>query len=174
MNNLMNNETETAETLVNEIDSAIALSEEVLATSRDTNDILTASYQVRPVFMTHYVNLRNDTTGIADLITEILTDNGAIFPLGTENTELRSLVVATAMLHDEILAEVEARFSAGTSRYNTNTVRPYIGSFMRHDRVNKEGQIIAKATVASFPLTNKEDSARECNRPRSKYYLIKA
>lgn len=151
---------ETSPTIAKE--SEIALCEIVLANGKDSNNVLTAS-GIPPVFQTHVFNANTGKHGIKHLIAEILTANEAIFPEGTENGQLRSVVLSASMLASEVKDEVEKRFSAGSSRYPYATVHQYLSVFMV-----KQGMVVA------VQMTNEEDKDRHCCKPRTRYYLKQA
>lgn len=132
-----------------------ALLREVATNITDLNNVLTTA-GVKNVFQGHNIN-----NGITGLITEILTDNGAQFPAGIEATNLRKIAIGSAMFASEILAEVESRFSAGSTRYPSATVHQYLSVFMA-----KQG------TIGKIRLSNAEDKTRPCCKPRIKFYLV--
>ena len=153
---IMNTETKTATT---EGKNAIAMSSEVLASSQDINGVLTQSHEVRAVYHTHFVDMQSGLCGIEDLITDILSQHNAIFPVGIENTPLRNIAIAGGMFTCEVFNCVESRFTAGSIRYPLKTITLYLSQFM-------------KGKVGRIQLTGKEDINRPCNRPRCKWYLI--
>jgi hypothetical protein len=147
---------ETSETL-----NAIAMSREVLSNSQDINNVLTTSQQVKAVFHTHFADMETGECGIENLIARILREREAQFPKGVESTELRQIAVAGAMFTDEIVTEVQNRFTAGSVRYPKQTVKAYLSVFMA-----KSGKI------GRIQLTNSEDKNRTCCKPRCKWYLV--
>jgi len=134
---------------------------EVFGNTIDGNNILTA-IKVAPVFQGHYFeDNATSSQGITALITAILTEAQAVFPAGTELTEFRPVVVKTAMFVADIADQVQARFSAGSTRYPLQSVKQYVSVYLSK-----------KGTVAKFQLTSAEDSSRHCAKPRTKYYLV--
>lgn len=143
-------------------EAAKRLCANVLENGKDANNVMTVA-NVSPVFQTHVFNVETGKHGIKHLISEILSEAEAVFPQGAEATELRPIVLAASMLADDIKAEVERRFSAGSTRYPYATVHQYLSVFMV-----KEGM------VCKFQMTSKEDSERHCCKPRTRYYLKQA
>ena len=148
---------------------AIALNPETMQAARDLNGTLTQSGAIRNVFFAHYADMSTGESGIADLICLILREHDAIFPKGVESTELRPIAVAGSMFTSEILAEVQARFTAGSTRYPLETVKHYLSTTLREGKA-QAGPV---AIVGKIQLQGCEDSNRTCRRPRCKYYLIK-
>ena len=143
-----------------EIAAAIAMSDEVLETMRAVNNTLTIA-EVRPHFQAHYANAKLDVCGIMDLVRNILRDKQAEFPRGIENTELRKIAVAASLFTSEILAEVQARFAAGSTRYKLQSVKNCLSTYGKHD-----------GTIGRIKLSNDEDQPRECAKPRCKWYRV--
>lgn len=143
-------------------EAAKRLCANVLENGKDSNNVLTVA-GIPPVFQTHVFNVETGKHGVKNLIVEILTENGAIFPAGTENTELRPIVLAASMLASDIKNEVDRRFAAGSTRYPYATVHQYLSVFM-----------VSEGTICKFKMTNKEDSERHCCKPRSRYFLKQA
>lgn len=141
------------------------MSRELLANSQDLNGFFTQA-ETRPVFQTHYVNLEAEQSGIADLITRILWEHEAVFPLhvcgidGKAKTELRPIAIAGSMFTSEVFAKVQEYFSAGSTRYPLQTVKNYLSTYMP-----KQGQ------VGKIQLDNAEDSERKCPLARCKWFL---
>jgi hypothetical protein len=153
MNIETNTENETPQAL------AIALTGETLEASQAINNTLTITEQVKPVFMAHYANAKLDVCGIIALVSDILREGQAEFPRNAHETELRKIVVAASMFTSEIFAQVQARFTAGSTRYPLQTVKNVLSTY-------------AKGTIAKIKLTNQEDKPRNCAKPRCKWYLI--
>lgn len=143
-------------------EAAKRLCANVLENGKDANNVLTVA-GVSPVFQTHVFNVETGKHGIKHLIAEILTEAEAVFPEGAEGTELRPIVIAASMLADDIKAEVERRFSAGSTRYPYATVHQYLSVFM-----------VREGMVCKFQMTAKEDAGRHCCKPRTRYYLKQA
>lgn len=148
-----------------ELNQATQMLPDVTATLIDCNNIMTTA-GVANVFQCHY-----PTGGIQKLITEILTDSNAIFPACYDKISkahysanpFRKLVLAASLTADEILAEVENRFSAGSTRYPYETVIMYLSVFM-----------VRKGQIGKVKQTNYEDANRpkSSNRPRQKFFLV--
>ena len=150
----MKNETTTEQA------NAIGMSREVLANSQDINNVLSTSNVVKAAFHTHFVSMENDLAGIADLISAILRENEAVFPLNVGATELRPIAIAGSLFTHEIMAEVQSRFAAGSKRYPLQTVKNYLSTYM--PKLGKVGKI---------QLSGKEDVSRPCPKPRCKWFL---
>lgn len=149
--NTMNAETKT---------ETATIAPEILAGEKEIAHVLTTA-QVKPLVQPHYTNLANGNNGIEALISEILIDHGAVLPLGIETTELRTTAIATSLYMEQILSEVQQRFSAGTSRYPKATVATYLSVFMTK-----------KGIVGKIQLKGKEDPNRTSPKPRAKYFLV--
>lgn len=155
----------TKTTVSAEAKNALEMSREVLDNSRDLNNVMTTATVVRPVFHTHFVSMDETLFGIADLISDILTQRQAVFPKGVEKTELRKVAISASLYTSEILEAVESRFTAGSVRYPLQTIKSYLSVFMSKGK---------GATIGKIQLKGKEDSPRPCDRPRCKWYLIEA
>ena len=107
--------------------------------------------------------MTTEENGIAALISEILSDNEAIFPAGIETTEFRKVAIASAMFASEIIEQVQSRFAAGSVRYPYKTIHQYLSIFMTRN-----------GKVGKIKLTNAEDKPRPCNKPRTKWYFVEA
>lgn len=153
------NTTQTLETTETAKGFAIAMSSETLEASQAINNTLTTTEQIRPVFMAHYANAKTNVIGIISLVKDILRDSQAEFPRNAHNTELRKIVVGGAMFTRDILAKVQERFTAGSTRYPLQTVKNVLSTYASED-------------IAKIQLTNAEDQPRECCKPRCKWYLI--
>ena len=153
--NNMNNLIET-----NETKAAKTMSNEIIITSCDINNVLTTAKNVSPMFQTHYANMVTGEHGISTLIGEILKENNSSLPLGTENGEFRNVAIATSMFASEIIAKVEEKFTGGTIRYPAATILTYLSVFM-----------FRKGTVGKIKLKGFEDANRTSPKPRVKYYL---
>ncbi len=146
-------------------ETAKGMSRELLQNSQDINGFLTVA-DIRPHTQTHYADTQTGENGIADLLSRILRENEAVFPLhvcgidGKAKTELRPIVIAGAMFTSDILSEVKARFTAGSTRYPLQTVKNYLSTYM-----HKQGK------VGKVQLDGKEDSTRTCPKPRCKWFL---
>lgn len=143
--------------------AAINMTREIQQSSQDINNVLTTSTITRAVFHTHYVSMDNSLFGIADLITDILKGNGALFPKGIEKTELRGVALSSAMTTEEVMQAVECRFTAGSIRYPLQTIKSYLSVFMSKGK---------KATIGRIQMSNAEDANRECCKPRCKWYVL--
>jgi hypothetical protein len=162
----MKNET----TLTSEAKNARALGPEVLAQSQDINAIETMAGNVPNIFQTHYVDTKTGEKGIADLICRILRERGAIFPAGAEQSELRQIAIAGAMFADQIVAEVQSRFTVNSIRYPEKTVKAYLSVHLSKPTGPLDNQTPAR--VGRIHLTKNEDQPRPCDKPRCKWFLI--
>ena len=133
------------------------MSPELLETMQAVNNTLTIA-DVRPHFQAHYANAQTDVHGILALVKDILKEQ-AVFPRGTENTELRKIVVSAAMFTADILTEVERRFAAGGGRYKIQTVKNVLSTYGKNE-------------IVKVKLSNEEDQPRDCCKPRAKWYLL--
>ncbi len=148
--------------------SAVAMQREMLSAVQDGNNVLTTG-QVKSTFQGHAFNMESGKHGIANLIAEILTEREAIFAKGIETTELRPVAIAASMFTEEIIAEVQHRFSAGTTRYPYNTIHMYLSVFMRDSGKHSLANL---PRVRKIKLSNEEDKPRKSAKPRGKWYLI--
>lgn len=146
---------------MNTQETAISLTQETLSVSIDLNKVYSQSNAVGPLFHTHFVDMGKGLSGIADLIGDILTQAGAVYPEGVELTELRPVAVAGSLYTEEIIQEVQARFAKGTKRYPDQTIRSYL-SLADFNR----------GRFGKIQLSKAEDSPRPCPKPRCKWYLI--
>ena len=157
----MNTKIETGnETGNEEKAAAVAMSGEVLEAMQAVNNTLTTA-GVRPNFQAHYANAKLDVYGIMDLVKDILRVAQAEFPRGIENTELRKIAVAASLFTSEILAEVQARFAAGSTRYKVQSVKNCLSTYGKVD-----------GTIGRIKLSNTEDKPRDCAKPRCKWYRV--
>jgi len=134
-----------------------AVAREIVDTSRDLNNLFASAGNVHNFVRAHYVDTASGTYGIESLIASILKSRNAIFPNGIEATEFRKVAISSAMYASEIIAAVQDTF--GKERYPYATVHSYLSYFM-------------KKKVGKIKLSNKEDSARPCCKPRTKFYLV--
>lgn len=141
-------------------ETAQGMSRELTQNSQDINGFLTVA-EIQPLTQTHWTNTATGENGIADLITHILRENDSVFPLNVGNTELRQIAIAGSMFTEEILAKVQAYFTAGSTRYPLQTIKNYLATYM-----------FKKGKVGKIQLTGKEDATRECARPRCKWFLV--
>ena len=141
--------------------NAISMQREIASNQQDNNSIFSTSNMVGPLYHNHYVNMETGKNGIENLITEILTEHGAILTVEATKGELRQIAIAMSLYPHEIFAAAELKFSAGSKRYPIETIWQYLG--VRMKRAN---------TVGKIQLTGTEDPNRDCDRPRSKWYLI--
>ena len=139
----------------------IELQTEVLNGSMDINNVLTSAKNVKSCFHTHYVNLETAKHGIENLIVAILTERMAIFPKGIQDTEFRSMAIATSMFTSDIINEVQTRFSTGSIRYPNATIHQYLSIVMSR-----------KGSVDKIKLSNYEDAIRSSCKPRVKWFLV--
>lgn len=122
---------------------------------RDLNHMLTNTGK-KPVFQAHYTGKKD---GLMGLLIEIFESAGAVFPDGIESTDLRQIAVSKALFLSEIIAQVEKKFTAGSSRYPMQSIKNYLSFF---------GKNIFKV----IKLTNEEDKNRPGKKPRGKWYMI--
>lgn len=141
--------------------NAIAMQSALFDNTKDINTVLTSSNEVSPIFHGHFFQLETNLYGIQGLITQILTERGASFPTGIENTELRQIAIASAMFTQDIIDEVIRRFTQGSIRYPEKTIRATLSVTM-----------LKLKTVGRVKLTSAEDKNRTCNKPRFKWYLV--
>jgi hypothetical protein len=158
--------TSSTQNNINDINYSIAMQQDILENSQSINNVLTTAKNVRAVFHTHYENMNTGNHGLASLICEILTDNGAIFPAGTEQTTLRGIAISGSMFISDIIAEVEKRFTYGSIRYPYESIHQYLSVKM-----------FKKGTIGKIQLFNLEDKNRhycnpKCCKPRTKIYLV--
>lgn len=149
---------------------AIAISSEVIATSRDLANVMATAGNVHNFVRPHYVNMETGTYGIERLISDILRANvieshinaTGTFPKGIEQTEFRSIAIAGGMFASEVIAKVREIY--GADRYPDLVIHTYLGHhMMKPNSKNQTGKI---------QLSNAEDKNRPCKRPRLKYYLL--
>jgi hypothetical protein len=140
--------------------NAVSLGRELLSTAQDTNNVLTTA-TVPSIFQGHYFNLETESHGVIALITEILTEHEAIFPLGVESTEFRKTALATALTAEDIMSEIQNKFTAGSTRYPYETIHQNLSIVMFRSK-----------KVGKIRMTNAEDKPRPCNKPRCKWYLV--
>lgn len=150
---------------------AIEASAEVIASSKDINNFLSASNQVKAVFHTHYANMETGEYGISDLLAKILEENGAVFPKSAANrfkdeaetipNPFFPIAMAGSMFIDDIAKQVATHFTAGSIRYPLATIKTYLSVFMAK-----------KGLVGKIQLKGDEDQGRKSAKPRAKYFLI--
>ena len=153
---------------------AVAASDETIEACQAVNNTLTIA-EVRPNFQAHYANAQLGVYGIMDLVRDILREAQAEFPRGIEATELRKIAVAASMFTSEILAEVQARFSAGSTRYQVQSVKNCLSTYGGNAIYKKgplAGKLIGDGSIAKIWLSNEEDQPRTSPKPRCKWYLI--
>ena len=139
---------------------AVELSDETIETCKAVNNTLTTA-EVRPHFQAHYANAKLDVCGIMALVRDILRDKQAEFPRGIEGTALRHLAIAASLFTSEIIAEVQIRFAAGSTRYKAQSVRNCLSTYGKQD-----------GTIGKIDLTPSEDQPRPCKIPRTKWYRV--
>jgi hypothetical protein len=157
----------------NEIDqTAVAMQCDLLSNTQDINNVLSTANNVSPLFMGHYFNMESGEHGIETLIMEILRSNDSVFKASVsfdskgkhehyKDNSLRSVVIAHSMFTEDIIFQVQSRFTAGSKRYPYVTIHAYLSMFMQ-----KAG------TVGKVKLTNAEDKPRPCFKPRCKWFII--
>jgi hypothetical protein len=139
-----------------ELQSALEFSADLLANLQDINNMLTTA-EVIPIFQTHFVDTAKEIAGMKDLVVDILKEGNAIGDL----TDNRDKLVKVGWYTYQILKQVEIRFTAGSSRYPVSSVRTCLSVHMKRD-----------TRLGKIQLTNEEDKARECNKPRVKWIAI--
>lgn len=140
----------------------LPLSRDIVEMSRDANNVFKSAGNVHKFVRTHYVDMETGVYGIERLIAKILSERSAVFPKGIENSEYRSVAIASAMFASDIIKVVQTTF--GEERYPYATVHTYLSNFMTKQTCqNKVGKI---------HLSNAEDCDRKCCKPRVKYYLL--
>lgn len=132
------------------------LATEIVDIARDTNNLLASAGNVHNFVRSHYVDVENGVYGIESLINSILKANDSVFPIDSEKTELRAVIVAKSMFAAEIIAAVRVAF--GADRYPDHSIKTFLSSH--------------SPQVVAVQLSGKEDSTRTCPKPRAKYYLI--
>ena len=168
MNTEIENLTEAAKAF------AVSISDKTIETCKEINNTLTIA-EVRPHFQTHYANAKLDIFGIMDLVRDILRDKQAELPRGIETTELRNIAIAASLFTSEILAEVQVRFSAGSTRYKMQSVKNCLscyGSSKTYSKGPKAGQLMGDGSICRIKLSNDEDQPRKCAKPRCKWYRV--
>lgn len=120
-----------------------ALAAQFLDIGQSFNRALTATKQVRPEYMAHYVNIKSGKYGIEDLIAEILETRKAISPNRT-------------MTASAITEAVNETFTDGTSRYPESTISQYL--------CNSGGKFCKRHTFVKVPTGSN---------PHFVYYLSK-
>lgn len=140
-------------------EKAIAVSREVLETSRDINNVLESAGNVHKLVMAHYINLKTGEYGIERLIESILKANSAVFLANVGSTELRAVAIASSLFASEIIDAVQTAF--GKERYPYATIHTYLSHFM-----------VKSSKIGKIKLSNNEDSNRTCCKPRQKYFLL--
>lgn len=156
VNNNMNTDIDTTE----EKAFAVSQSNEVIETCKAINNTLTTA-EVRPHFQAHYANAQLDVCGIMALVRDILREAQAEFPRNAHTTELVNIVIAASMFTSEIIAEVEKRFAAGSTRYKAQSVKNCLSTYGKQD-----------GTIAKVQLTSAQDQPRKCCKPRCKWYRV--
>ena len=155
---------------------------EVLESAHDIGTIYKSAGNVGPTFTPHYVNMGESPIdipdaetiknrhGIAKIIGEILFARMAVFPPNIgDQPEHRSLAIMASMYSEDIYQKIQNQFTAGTDRYNLDSVRVYLSSLMDGTKIH---YINGLPKVASIQLTANEDKPRPCKKPRKKYYLV--
>jgi len=141
----------------------IISSQDLTQNLQDLNGIIT-SESVHPIFQNHYVNVDNGSNGLADLICEILKENGSQFNAGSESTAMRATIIAGSMFSADIIQAVQEKFSSGSTRYPAESIRVLLSTpkFMQN-RIVKIKQYGKNGEDKNRPAGN-------C-KPRAKWYL---
>jgi hypothetical protein len=132
------------------------LSENILATSQDLNNVL-ASGGIKFSFRSHYVDTSKGINGIEELIVNVLQEANAILPENADKGQLRKVAIGSALFVGDIHSEVSKAF--GLDRYPASTIKVYL------NRLTHSGK------VGVMKLTKAEDATSK-TRPRRKYFLI--
>lgn len=132
----------------------------MLVASQDNNSVFT-TLKVHPIFQNHYVNLDSGKHGFIAIVSEILTENAAVFHKGIENTPKRAAAVQQAMFIEDIFNAIQAKFTAGTSRHSYASCHTFLSKWM-----------FEKGIIGKIKLSNAEDKNRSCCKPRTKIYLV--
>jgi hypothetical protein len=135
----------------------VRFSQEIVETVIGLNTVQTAAGNVSARFGANYVNTAKGSHGLIALISEILREHGAEFSVDAVQGN-RELAIVGGMLTDDILAEVESRFSAGTSTYPVQSVRDYLSTH-------------GKKVFGKIRMTSDEDSNRPCRTTRNRWFL---
>ena len=90
-----------------------ALAASILNIGQSFNQTLTATKQVRPEYMAHYINIKSGKCGIEDLIAEILETRKATSP-------------GKALFASVITDAINEKFTQGTTRYPVSTISQYL------------------------------------------------
>jgi len=136
------------------------LSTEILTVERELNETLADTGKVKFAFRAHFTDTANGVNGIEQLIRAIMISRGCVHPKGSELTPLRSIVIQQSLFADEVIAIVRGEF--GPDRYPDSTIKAYLSCKN------------ARATIlfGKVSLTKEEDYARDCKKPRTKYFVI--
>lgn len=158
---------------------ARSLGEQLQALARTMNHTYTVAENVSPYTMAHWIDTKTGEQGIADLIARILRENGAVFPacIGDTSpsekspyTTTKAMALKASMTAREIIAEVQARFTAGTKRHSPASVYTYLCQWLSKPHSVK-GKVIAPIIGKLYQSTS-EDSERHCNKPQIVWFLI--
>lgn len=136
--------------------------EKIIDISHNVNEVQTKR-EVHPLFQTHYADTKNEIFGIEQLLISIFKSHDAVMQKSLDDTDLRQVAIAKALFTNEIHNEVQARFSADTTRYSIKSILQYLGGFM-----TKSGK------VGKIELKGFEDQNRSCYKPRCKWYLVQS
>lgn len=146
------------------------LSQDVLATSQDLNNVLASAGNVHMFVRSHFVDMDKGIYGIQSLIANILREHAlsvspsGTFPKGVEATEFRTLAIAGSMFASEVIAKVREQFTS--DRYPDATIATQLSVHMHKANCqNKAGK---------FRLSPSEDKqfGGTSPKPRTKYFLL--
>ncbi len=149
---------------------AIALSQDVIATAQDANNVFASAGNVHMFVRSHYVNMEAGIYGLQSLIAAILKAHAlqvspsGTFPKGVESSEYRALAIAGSMFASEVIAKVRETF--GADRYPDATIATQLSVHMHKANCqNKAGKFRLS------PSEDKQMGGQSC-KPRTRYYLL--
>jgi hypothetical protein len=125
---------------------ARSLGKQLQAVARMMNHTYTVAENVSPYTMAHWVDTQTGEQGIANLIARILREAGAVFPACVGDTSpsekspyttTKAMALKASMTAREIIAEVQARFSAGTKRHSPASIHTYLCQWLSKPHIVK-------------------------------------
>jgi hypothetical protein len=132
-----------------------------LRTCKELNRVLTQT--VDPRYQTHFFDVENGAFGRRGLIRKILKEHGAVWKGGIQSPTDRASAIDASMFTEDILTEVQRRFTAGTTRYPPPSIKACLGR-----------EMLKRNEVGRIQLSGGEDVNRRKDRPRPrcKWYLV--